>query len=130
MGACVDSVAKRDLGLHWLRLGLTPEILMRARTMLSIIVMSTLAMASSGCYEDAGAPPPPQPQQAAGTQEGPLTEMARGGGGSSPALGPAKRTATNIKDRAEQKSREVADQADDPLADKPKSEPTPTDDPG
>ena len=104
---------------------------MRARTTLSIMVMSTLAVASSGCYEDAGAPPPPQPQQAAGTQEGPLTEMARGGGGGgSPALGKAKQTATNIADRAEQRSRDIAGQADDPLSDKPKSEPAPTDDRG
>jgi len=102
---------------------------MRARTTLSIMVMSTLALASSGCYEDAGTPPPPQPEQAAGTHEGPLTEMTRGGGGASPALGKAKQTATNIADRAEQRSRDIAGQADDPLSDKPKSDPAPTDDP-
>ncbi len=105
---------------------------MRARTTLtlSIMVMSTLALAASGCYEDSGTPPPPKPQEPAGMHEGPLTEMTRGGGGASPALGKAKQTATNIKDRAEQRSRDIAGQADDPLADKPKSDPAPTDDPG
>ena len=104
---------------------------MRARTLMSVMLMSSLAIAAGGCYEDAGGTPPPAPQQAAGTKEGPLTEMSRGGGtGAQPALGKAKKTATNIVDQAEQKSREVADQADDPLADKPKREPAPADDPG
>lgn len=93
---------------------------MRARTLISTTILASLALAAGGCYEDTGAAPPQAQAPAPPPKEGPLTSMATGNGPASSALGKAKRTAGNIADQAQQKSREVADQADDMMNPKPR----------
>lgn len=92
---------------------------MRARRIVKSTVtlglIAACAVLAAGCYEDLS-PDSPQAQQqpVAGQHEGPLTGMSNQGNS---ALGGAKRAATNTIDRAQQKSQEVADQADEPADD-------------
>jgi hypothetical protein len=78
-------------------------------------VIAMCAAFSAGCYEDLS-PDSPQAQQqpVAGQHEGPITSMSNQGNS---ALGGAKRAATNTIEQAQQKSQEVADQADEMLED-------------
>ena len=78
---------------------------------ITVVIVSVLAVLS-GCYEETGVAQPQaqQPQPVAGQNEGPITSVGQTSGS---ALGGAKRSATNIVDRAEQKSREVGEQADE-----------------
>lgn len=101
---------------------------MRGRTLMTTMVLATITVASGGCYDNTGAAPPPAaPTPAPVEKQGPLTSF--GQQPASSALGKAKRTAGNIADQAEQKSREVADQADDMMNPKPRpNDPPPSDD--
>ena len=87
--------------------------------------IATMTLLVVGCYEDAGGSAPQAQTPAATPKEGPITSM--GNQPASSALGKAKRTAGNIVDQAEQKSREVAGQADEMMNPKPST--PPSDDP-
>ena len=71
------------------------------------LALMALAALSAGCYEDLSpesaqtSQPPPK--------QGPITSV---GDSSQPALGKARQSATNVADQAEQRSRQVADEAD------------------
>lgn len=96
-----------------------------ATTFLSIAALAATTLSSAGCYEDAGGNAPQAQTPAPAPKEGPITSM--GNQPASSALGKAKRTAGNIVDQAEQKSREVAGQADEMMNPKPST--PPSDDP-
>jgi hypothetical protein len=90
---------------------------MRARRNIhSTLVLITFigsAVMAAGCYEDLSPDAPQaqqQPQAPAAQNPGPITSMGNQGNS---ALGGAKRAAENTIDRAQQKSREVADEAGD-----------------
>jgi hypothetical protein len=85
---------------------------MRASPLTFIMVIAPCLAALAGCYEDTGVAQPQaqQPQPVAGQNEGPISSVGQSSGS---ALGGAKRSATNIVDRAEQKSREVGEAADE-----------------
>ena len=86
---------------------------MRVRLILTLILLIPLSVAS-GCYEDLGGNQTQQPAPAAGQNPGPLTSVGQPSGS---ALGGAKRAATNVVEQAEQRSKEVERQAEDPLND-------------
>lgn len=102
--------------------------------LMSLGVLAAITLTWGGCYEDSGSGTPQAQTPAPPVKEGPLTSVATGNGPASSALGKAKKTASNIAERAEAKSREVANQADDPLSDHPKPAPPangdPSDNPG
>jgi hypothetical protein len=79
--------------------------------MASVAVLLTSALTAGGCYEETGSAPAQSQGPTPAPQQGPLTSV--GQQPASSALGKAKRTAGNIADQAEQKSREVANQADE-----------------
>jgi hypothetical protein len=85
----------------------------RVRTILTVLSLIPLTVAS-GCYEDLGGNQTQQPAPTAGQNPGPLTSVGQPSGS---ALGGAKRAAHNVVEQAEQRSREVERQAEDPLND-------------